>query len=302
MLQLGPLLFLLSLQRTWSAAAQGMISIRGGGSPQALPSSLASSFPVWTFLPETRSLLRVEDSSSDGWVPCTGFEKLYLPADLPPPLALPALGVCVANGLPRYLMPSVVLSLSTPERSWRNRGANSLPRSRAWIDALAPFSPPTESLRLSAFGLSVGEVRFLEDQDGAAAWESLFVVDRASSVTSLRPDPPSSLSIDSGLLSLRQFLRDHLDSPLYQGYHFVDVVLPQAPRLRVPSRRLKMYLADIDAPQRLLEYPDSLDSEPLGELDVEMVATSAGGTSKFLPEVYRDLYEPGNLIIDDGPF
>lgn len=280
-------------------AAPGLISIRGGVATQALPMSLAAAFPTWTFHSDSSSLSRVEDSAADGWVPCTGFEKLFLPSDLPPPVALPALGVCIANGVPRYLMPSVVLSLTTPERSWRNRGVNSLPRSRAWIDVLGPFCPRPESLRLSAFGLSTGELRFLEDQDGAAAWESLFVADRPGSLTSLRPDPPSVLNIDASLQSLKSFLREHLDSPLYEGYHFVDIVLPSAPRLRVPARRMKMYLSDIDSPQRLLEYTDSLDSEPLGELEVEVVPTSAGGSSEFLPDVYRDLYEPGSIVFDE---
>ena len=298
-----PSFCLVMLSMAWhcvKSAAPGLISIRGGVATQALPVSLAAAFPTWTFLPDSSSLSRVEDSAVEGWVPCTGFEKLFLPSDLPLPLALPALGVCVANGVPRYLMPSVVLTLTTPERSWRNRGVNSLPRSRAWIDVLGPFCPRLESLRLSAFGLSTGELRFLEDQDGAAAWESLFVADRPGSLTTLRPAPPSALDIDSSLQSLKSFMRENLDCPLFQGYHFVDIPLPSAPRLRVPARRMKMYLSDIDAPQRLLEYADSLDSEPLGELEVDMVPTSAGGSSEFLPEVYRDLYDPGNLVFDDG--
>ena len=69
-----------------SCAAPGLISIRGGVSTQALPISLAAGFPTWTFLPDAQSLTRVEDSAEEGWVACTGFEKLFLPADLPTPL------------------------------------------------------------------------------------------------------------------------------------------------------------------------------------------------------------------------
>ena len=40
---------------------------------------------------------------------------------------------------------------------------------------------------------------------------------------------------------------------------------------------------------------DDLD-EPLGMLDVSITAVAAGGSSKFLPEAYIDLFDPGNII------
>lgn len=32
-----------------------------------------------------------------------------------------------------YIMPSVVLTLTTPSKEWRNRGLSSIPRAKAWI-------------------------------------------------------------------------------------------------------------------------------------------------------------------------
>jgi hypothetical protein len=142
-------------------AVPNMISIRGTVAPQMLPYSLTSQWPTWTYLTDTDVLERVEDDLKEGWVQPTSYDKLFLPSDLPPPIAVPALGVVIANGVPRYVMPSVVLSLTTPERQWRNRGLNSLPRAYAWIDLFAPQVPRLDMLRLSAFGQSVADVRFL---------------------------------------------------------------------------------------------------------------------------------------------
>ena len=66
--------------------------------------------------------------STTSWVNPQTYGPLFLPADLPLPQLRPALGVCVAQGVPRYIMPSVVLTLETPVGQWRNRGINSLPR------------------------------------------------------------------------------------------------------------------------------------------------------------------------------
>lgn len=278
-----------------SSAKGGLISIRGNPSVQMLPMPHTAGWATWTF---DGTLSRVEDDREEGWVPCTTYDTLYLPADLPPPQAQPALGIVVTHGTLRYCMPSMILSLSTPDRAWRNRGLNSLPRAHAWIDLFSPLTPRLESLRLSAFGQSAADVRFLEDQDGAAAWESLFVSERRGAASALLPDPPSTLSVHDSFQRLKSYLQEHLDSPLHQGYHFVDIAIPSAASLRLPMRRMKMYLTDIDGPRRLLEYTDSLDEEPLGELSLEMARVEAGGDSEFLPDVYRDLYEPGSILMD----
>lgn len=276
------------------------ISIRGGNIHQQLPITLTSSWATWTLEYENNciNLFKVEDSISEGWIQPTTYSKLYLPSDLPPPLIRPALGVALSNGIPRYIMPSAILSLDTPERRWRNRGINTLPRAYAWIDLFGVFSPKIESLKVSAFGQSTANVRFLEDQDGNAAWENAFSENTKNTFTSLRPDPQSSYPITQCYNTIKQYLLENPQSELYNGYHFVDIPLPNAPILQLPAKKLRMFLTDFENPKRLLEFEESLESEPLGELGVELMAVGAGGVSKYLPQVYTELFEPGNILFD----
>jgi hypothetical protein len=141
------------------------ISIRGHPQPQMLPAAHCTSWPVWTCDLNARDgqiLELVDEDADEGWVNPTSFDSLFYPSDLPLPLARPAIGIAMANGSPRYLMPSVVLTLETPSKVWRNRGLCSIPRARAWIDMFAAFASPVEKLRLSSFGQLVPDVRFLE--------------------------------------------------------------------------------------------------------------------------------------------
>ena len=76
---------------------------------------MTAGWRVWTFDSVSRLLVAVESESDDGdWLNPTSFEELYLPRDLPVPKALPALGVLLHCGIPRYIMPSVILTLETP--------------------------------------------------------------------------------------------------------------------------------------------------------------------------------------------
>ena len=69
--------------------------------------------------------------------------------------------------------------------------------------------------------------------------------------------------------------------------------------MSLPKYRMKAFLTDLDDPKRLVGIEDTsmLDAESCGELDIAESVISAGGTSEFLPSVYRDLYEEGNIII-----
>ena len=279
---------------------------------QKLPMSYMRGASVHTF--SEGIFTRVEDDLTEGMEPGvpagyvnpTSFSELFLPADLPLPRAQPALGVCIANGVPRYIMPSMVLSLETPDRLWRNRGTCSLPRANIWIDAFATTSAPIISrLQLSAFGQNVPDVRFLEDIDGAASYVPLLTA-AVNGAVLLRPQDPTSLPIAAALQSLKDALRSLQSSnpPLSaffnDGYHLIDIPLgTQVPVLmQMPKLRIKMFLADFDNPARLLTVsdPTALDSEPLGELEVAMVPASPGRESDFLPKCYLDLYEKGNLV------
>ena len=102
---------------------------------QWLPLSYMKTAPLFTFDATTGEFEAVEGEGDEGgWVAPTTFSDLYLPADLPVPKCVPALGICLANGVPRFIMPSVITTLSTADRSWRNRGVNTVPRASYWID------------------------------------------------------------------------------------------------------------------------------------------------------------------------
>lgn len=274
-----------------SLQAAQLIKIRGSGKPcEYLPLGAPKSWRIWT-LSNEEGLTEVETEGFDGltWVNPTSFSELFLPSDLNSPGMIPALGVGVTNGVLRYVMPSTILTLSTPAREWRNRGICSLPRAHAWIDLFSSFSPKyLRNLQLNLYGKVMADVRFLEDQDGSSAWEEVAYINGDAiyaayeSFSTLFNDPDNS---------------NPLYDDLRQGFHFVDIPL-QTNSLRLPRFAFKGILSDFSDPKGIIGMEDdtSLDSEPCAELTVESKMVGAGGASKFLPEVYRDLFEEGNLI------
>jgi len=303
MLSLLLLLLLELLLVSLSLSSISLISIRGGNSVQSLPISMARSFNCYTFNDMTRELDRVEGTSdsdsNEGWVNPTSFTELYCPKDLPLPKVTPSIGVCVVQGIPRYIMPSIVLSLETPDRVWRNRGLSSLPRAHAWIDLFSPYIN-LDSLVLSSFSKVTRDVRFLEDQDGSGSWQDLASIG-SSALSFVRPEI-ESLPIAATFRSFKDLLKEGIPElrVLNEGYSFVDIPIKGGPEWTLSSSlRVKQYLSDFDDPKRLLEIenPDDLNSEPIGELDVKIEVVAAGRTSKYLPAVYESLYEEGNIII-----
>lgn len=316
-----------------STSGKQFIQIRGAGIPQNLPTSATNNWKIWTFDSVDGTLLRVEGAgdadgggSAGGWVNPTSVDQLFLPADLPAPRIRPALGMAINNGMLRYAMPSVVASLETPQRVWRNRGLCSLPRAAVWLDLLSPYL--TESLQdllvLTMFGKSAPDVRFLEDQDGSAAWESLVGrSDRLNYAATIRSEPvrgPAVALQENVVQSRHGFFHLHvhhlyqrlkqllesgqLPQEMYDGFHFVDIPVCREDSgveplfVPLPQYELAAYLGSFPDTSRLLELEDSsvLDSEPIAELRLRIKNVAAGGTSEFLPEVYRDLYEEGNIL------
>lgn len=260
------------------------ISIRGHSIAQSLPAKITENWNVWTYDIEQRLLTPVESPlDGDGWVNPTTFDSLYLPEDLPIPKAHPALGVALSYGVPRYVMPSLVLTLSTPAQTWRNRGLCSLPRAKSWIDLFAPNTPKLTSLKYSCFGQNAANLRFLEDQDGSGAWQCLL---EKSSRSLLSPKKYTDLDITSTFESFRLYLESINANEVFEGFHFVDIPIPRTEAIALPRRRIKVYLTDFEANRLLeLEDPSLLNTEPCAELDLAMVPTSAGRDSEFMPEV-----------------
>jgi len=299
-----------SISSSSTSSSKQFISIRGDNGIQALPFNMAKSFNTFTFNENTLSLEKVENDLSDekGWCNPTSFNELYLPKDLPIPQAVPSLGIAVIQGIPRYIMPSIILSLETPERIWRNRGLNSLPRANSWIDLFSPYIN-LDRLSLSSFSKVTGDVRFLEDQDGSSSWIDLSSSSSSSSSKGSKLSSPlmrpetEQIKVAKTLRNFKEILKEGNNELkiLNEGYNFVDIPLSTVEWNLSSSQRIKQYLSDFEDPKRLLEIenPDELYSEELiGELDIKIEIVAPGRTSKYLPEVYKALYEEGNIILN----
>ena len=299
---------ILSLMCTKAA----FISIRGHSVPQRLPQASVKSWPTFTYdmYPAfgEPDLERVPDpllDGKDGWTNAATFQELYLPSDLPPPQFTPALGIAVAQGVPRYIMPSCILSLETPEGVWRNRGLNTLPRSTAWIDTFSEFgSTSMHLLELSAFIQGAPNVKFLEDQDGASNWKCLFSMMAGGVAGGIVDDVTSTIPI-KGLYD--EFLKRMNEDPvlfkqLDTGYAFVDIPIPLGAEGRLPLKlscmnyrtglmdsnpdsskvlssplalpptACRLYLSDFDDPKRLLQF----DNLAAGQLDPARASDASG--------------------------
>lgn len=280
-------ILIFAFSRNVDGMAINQIKIKGQINLEQLPISMTKSFATWTF--ENSILGRVEDENSDGagWISPSTCDQLFLPSDMPLPKCQPALGIGVVNGLCRYVMPSVILTLETPDKKWRNRGLCTLPRAVSWIDLFGPFCPPTDKLTLSYFGQYAPDVRFLEDQDGTSAWEALG-----------GPAQKSDFEIAEILEDFKDQFRDPKFDVLRDGYHFVDIPMNSRTFLPLPRYRLKAFLSDFADPIRLLglEDPNALDLEPCADLDIYCKVVSPARDSKFLPEAYLDLFDEGNLV------
>lgn len=307
-----PIAFLLLLNEAGGnpkKPVEALVSIRGNQKNQAIPFSLTYNWAVYTVDFGAKSLLQqveIPGSSYDDsigtqeeWVNPTSYSNLFLPADLPLPDASLSLGVALSNGSPRYIFPSLSLSLETPSRIWRNRGINSLPRSKIWLDVFSPYCPSLSSLKLSSYSKVASDVRFLEDQDGNASWQNS-IINADFKPSLLRPeDEDVTIDINDAFIEFKKMLAiPSYYSRLSQSFCFVDIILPNVKPLKLSTKQMKLFLTDFESPKRLLEIQsDELEAEPLGMLDVKVDVVGAGRDSKYMPVVYQELYDEGNIIM-----
>jgi len=286
-----------------------LVSIRGNQKNQAIPFSLTYNWAVYTVDFSTKSLLQqveIPGSSYDDttgiqetWVNPTSYTNLFLPSDLPLPDASLCLGVALSNGSPRYIFPSLSLSLETPSRLWRNRGINSLPRSKVWLDVFSPYCPSLSSLKLSSYSKLANDVRFLEDQDGNAAWQNS-IINSNFKPSMLRPDDEDlTIDINDAFTEFKKMLAiPSYYSKLSQSFCFVDIVIPNTKPIKLSTTQMKLFLTDFESPKRLLEIQnEDLENEALGMLDVKVDIVGAGRDSKYMPVAYQELYGEGNIIM-----
>ena len=166
-------------------------------------------------------------------------------------------------------MPSVILTLETPGKSWRNRGMCSVPRASVWIDLFGEYSNIAK-MKFYCFGQFSPDVRFLEDQDGANSWENLM---NAPETSMFRPKIDNTgYDILSSVETFKQYMKSSPNTILSEGYHIVDIPLLNARPLRMKGnsalgiKRIKSYLTDLSYPSDLLgmEETSDLDTEPIG--------------------------------------
>ena len=143
---------------------------------QELPVDYCASWPIWVVrhggkTPVTRVPMPADDTDLlETYVPPATFEQLWLPEDLPPPVARPAIALVLRNGEPRYIFPTVDTFLETEGVTWRNRGLFTVPLGKTWLHF---GESPADSLRLSAYVQPPADESAAEEQDvvKSPAWE-----------------------------------------------------------------------------------------------------------------------------------
>lgn len=257
---------------------------------QQLPLSMTKAFQHWIL--HDGKLQGIYNSEStggeDGWVDPLAYDEAWLADDLPAPVLRPAIGALVKGGELRYIMPGVEMTVQCGGKLWWNRGVKTFPLAQRWMDIR---SMDITTLSLCAFGQdgyetakeSVSEL----DEDGnpktfddAGAWKELWAA-----------------SPKDALLSLVETLAGEAGQRVASGFHVLVIPLPQEPLRQAPApgTRLKVVLAQPDdqPTTELLDFQSSQASAtPVSgsEMDVLFRAAAAGGTSEYLPKVYKELY------------
>lgn len=262
-------------------ASKTFVSIRSSGAlgSERLPIALCQRWPVWCA--DDRSLARVPSLDvPGGWVNPTSFEQLWLPQDLPAPDLHPAVALVLTNGTPRFICPAVDATVDTSDgQRWRNRGQCSVPLPATWLSWEDWASQP---LRLSAH-IQPGPLG--DDPDDAPS---------EAGYRPLLQSSPVARALDAAAMALA-------DAPaaLADGFHFLVVRLPEVPRLGLDAAelgdgsRLRLFLSDVDqVPVDVSPADADPDCDVVhGECDLGLYAVDAGGTSPYLPEVYKALFQ-----------
>ena len=245
---------------------------------QPLPLSYCERWPLWVADSTGVALTLLpgfdEESEEGGWCNPLTFEQLWLPQDLPAPVCTPALGVVLKDGAPSYVFPSFEATVSTThaggERVWHNRGLRSAPLAKTWL----PWAEAAGDLCVSAYARDLPAL----DIDGRPTAEEEGEWAPLLPLTDAKP-------------ALETLSRVLAQAPpaLGDGFAYLLVALPGAPPLDGvrAGRRIRVFLSDRE------RFPTSIDGDAQwhrGEADLRLYATSAGGESPYLPEVYKGLY------------
>ena len=260
--------------------------------PEFLPVGMARGFQKWVLAEgegedELRPMFHSGSyGEEDGWVDPFSFEELWLPQDLPAPSMKPSLSAVAKDGQIRYLMPALEFTVEAGGQRWWNRGVNSIPLARRWMDVNAVN---LKSLHLVGFA-----------QGG---YESAKVAQQLEGEDTPLDDPGGwvktfQCSANDALLELIATLAGPAGSVVSEGYHVLSVPLKAHPGVEAPGTgsRVRVFLTDANfdnTSPNALEYSADLDFDTGGgdsELDFLVRAAGAGRESEYLPDVYRGLY------------
>jgi len=228
-------------------------------------------------------------SDDSDWVDPVTWDELWMPEDLPVPRFQPALAVVLKDGKPRYLSPTVDTTIHADGREWRNRGMRSVPLAKTWLpwDEVAGARL---SLSVYAFPPSEGSqaARIAGAAGAAAASDALPSTTCEPLALNVRVE--DALSVVGELMA---------ESPSVLSDAFAHVVIP-LPEESLPAEhlsagsRLRVFLSDIQTFPAMLpsetEDEDEFWAWRRGECDIVLMEVNAGGSSEWLPDVYKALY------------
>eukprot|EP00960_Hanusia_phi_P034502 751118-Hanusia_phi.AAC.1 len=245
---------------------------------QKLPISMTDSFPKWILSEE--KLRPFYNSGSygeeNGWVDPFSFDETWLPTDLPLPLMRPAIGALTKDGQVKYIMPALDMCVQAGGKLWWNRGINSVPLAKRWLDVnCADLS----RLSIQAFCQDGYEdakrtVQELGDdfpENDIGPWKKMWEAPAAK-----------------GVVELVETLSDDAGACVEKGFHLVVVPLPEEPLREAPKagNRLRLCLSAEGAIDPLQDGIESTYSE----LNVLFRATVPGSKSEHMPQVYEELF------------
>jgi hypothetical protein len=277
---------------------------------QKLPLDYCSSWPIWVTNPGGKvpiTRVPVPEAALDEWwttwVPPAAFEQLWLPEDLPQPVARPAIGLVLSNGEPRYVFPTLDTTLVSPDGVvWRNRGLHSVPLAKTWLHY--GESPP-EALRLSAYHTMTAARGEGEAEGAEPGGEEEPALPEWRPYLTCLGNWPVQAALDEALQALEN-LPPLLQKKLGQGFCYLLVPLPESNRLPAdalaPGSRLRFFLSDlqdfdannVDASSRARgdEATAADDYEwQRGECDLTLCTVPSGKGSPYLPKPYEPLYQ-----------
>jgi len=258
---------------------------------QQLPLNYCASWPIWVTtqggkLPVTRVPLQSTDSAPETtWVPPATFE------DLPVPRALPAVGMVLRNGEPRYVFPTLDTYLNLDGVVWRNRGLNSVPLAKTWLDYGQTLP---EALQLSAYFRPLSA----EPEDAAEESEAQLItwqpcLDHRS----------VEAAIDAALSALNDLPAVLRKTSLGEGFCYLISPLPGSESLPesalAAGNRLRVFLSDMESwPTNVARDLGEDVSSPgedrwawqRGELDLTVWQVPSGKDSPYMPKPYEPLY------------